>query len=41
MDGVAPPVVLASTHESAASVVSVSILEQYAADVPSDPGALE
>jgi uncharacterized protein len=41
MDGVAPPVVLASTHESATSVVPVSILEQYAADVPADPGALE
>ena len=41
MDGVAPPVVLASTHESAGSVVPVSILEQYAADVPADPGALE
>ena len=41
LDGVAPPVVLASTHERAADVVPIAILEQYAADVPADPSALD
>jgi uncharacterized protein (DUF2237 family) len=40
-DGVAPPVVLASTHERAADVVPLQLLEQYAADVPADPSALD
>ena len=39
-DGVAPPVVLASTSERALEVVPAAILEQYAVDVPSDPGSL-
>lgn len=41
LDGVAPPVVLASTHERAVDVVPRDILEQYAADVPADPSALD
>lgn len=41
LDDVAPPVVLASTHERAADVVPLAILEQYAADVPADPSALD
>lgn len=41
LDGVAPPVVLASTHERATDVVPLEILRQYAADVPADPGALD
>ena len=40
LDGVAPPVVLASTHRRATDIVPLSILEQYAADVPEDPSAL-
>lgn len=41
LDGVAPPVVLASTHERSIDVVPLAILEQYAADVPADPSALD
>lgn len=41
LDGVAPPVILASTHERAGDVVPLEILEQYAADVPIDPSALD
>lgn len=40
-DGVAAPVVLAATHEKAIEVVPLEILEEYAVDVPDDPGALE
>lgn len=40
LDGVAPPVVLASTHERALEVVTLDVLQQYAADVPTDPGGL-
>lgn len=39
-DGVAPPVVLASTNERALEVVPLSVLREYAVDVPPDPGAL-
>jgi hypothetical protein len=39
-DGVAPPVVLAATHERATEVVPLDVLRQYAVDVPADPGAL-
>jgi uncharacterized protein len=38
--GVASYVVLASTHERALDVVPLEVLEQYAVDVPTDPGAL-
>jgi uncharacterized protein (DUF2237 family) len=40
-DGVAAPVVLASTHLATLEVISLDILQQYAVDVPSDPGALD
>lgn len=38
--GVGAFVVLASTHERALDVVPLEILEQYAVDVPVDPGSL-
>ena len=41
LDGAACPVVLASTNVTALEVVPLGILEQYAADVPADPSALE
>jgi len=40
-DGVAAPVVLGATHEKAIEIVPLEILEEYAVDVPDDPGALE
>lgn len=40
-DGVAAPVVLASTHELATDIVPLETLEQYAVDVPDDPSALD
>lgn len=40
-DGVAAPVVLASTHERSLDIVPLEVLEQYAVDVPDDPGALD
>ena len=40
-DGVAAPVVLASTHERALEVVPLAALEEHAVDVPSDLGGLE
>lgn len=40
-DGAAAPVVLASTHEKVLDLVPLEILQQYAVDVPTDPGALE
>jgi uncharacterized protein (DUF2237 family) len=40
-DGMAAPVVLASTHEATLEVVSLEVLQRYAVDVPSDPGALD
>lgn len=40
-DGVAAPVVLASTHEGALEVIPLGVLQEYAVDVPPDPGALE
>jgi uncharacterized protein (DUF2237 family) len=33
-------VVLASTHERALEIVPLEVLEQYAVDIPSDPGSL-
>jgi uncharacterized protein (DUF2237 family) len=38
--GVAAFVVLAATHERALEIVPLEILEQYAVDVPTDPGKL-
>ncbi|XBO45125.1 DUF2237 domain-containing protein [Pedococcus sp. KACC 23699] len=40
-DGVAAPVILASTHESVLSVVPLAALRQHAVDVPSDVSSLE
>ncbi len=39
-DGAAAFVVLAATHERALELVPLEVLEQYAVDVPSDPGSL-
>lgn len=38
--GVAAFVVLAATHERALEIVPLDVLEQYAVDVPADPGTL-
>jgi uncharacterized protein len=40
-DSVAAPVVLASTHRATLEVVPMEVLQEYAVDVPSDPGALD
>ena len=40
-DGVAAPVVLASTHERALDVIPLRVLQEHAVDVPADPGTLE
>ncbi len=39
-DGVAAPVILASTHQSALAVVSLEVLRCHGVDVPDDPGSL-
>ena len=39
-DGVAAPVVLASTHERALQIVPLAVLQELAVDVPDDPGGL-
>jgi uncharacterized protein len=39
--GVAAYVVLAATHERALEIVPLDVLQEYAVDVPGDPGALE
>ncbi len=39
-DGVAAPVVLASTHEAVLAIVPRDVLESHAVDVPADPGEL-
>ena len=40
LDGAAAPVVLASTNEAVLSLVPRAVLQEYAVDVPADPGAL-
>lgn len=40
-DGVAAPVVLASTHEAVLRVVPLAALQEHAVDVPPDPSSLE
>lgn len=40
-DDAAAPVVLASTHLGTLEVVPLDVLQQYAVDVPADPGALD
>ena len=39
-DGVAAPVVLAATHESVLTTISIDVLEMHAVDVPPDLGDL-
>jgi len=39
-DGVAAPVVLASTHERALDIVPLAVLREHAVDVPAHPGGL-
>jgi uncharacterized protein (DUF2237 family) len=41
VDGVAAPVVLASTNEAALRIVDLAALQEHAVDVPSDPSSLE
>ena len=41
LDGAAAPVVLASSNEAVLQIVPLPVLQRYAVDVPSDPGALE
>ena len=41
LDGLAAPVVMASTHERALEIVTLDILRAHAVDVPSDPGILD
>jgi uncharacterized protein (DUF2237 family) len=38
---VAAPVVLAATHEATLELVPLSVLRQYAVDVPADPSGLD
>jgi uncharacterized protein (DUF2237 family) len=40
-DGVAAPVVLASTNEAVLQIVPLEALQEHAVDVPTDPGSLE
>jgi uncharacterized protein (DUF2237 family) len=40
-DGVAAPVVLASTNQAVLKLVPLSVLREHAVDVPADPGPLE
>jgi uncharacterized protein (DUF2237 family) len=40
-DGVAAPVVLASTNETVLRIVSLEALREYAVDVPADPSSLQ
>lgn len=40
-DGVAAPVVLASTNEAVLEIVPLEALQQHAVDVPADPSALD
>jgi uncharacterized protein (DUF2237 family) len=40
-DGVAAPVVLASTNEAVLEILPLTSLRQHAVDVPADPGALD
>jgi hypothetical protein len=40
-DGVAAPVVLASTNEAVLGILSLDVLREHAVDVPADPSSLE
>ena len=39
-DGVAAPIVLASTHAGAVKIIPLDVLREHAVDVPADPGFL-
>ena len=41
LDGLAAPVVLASTHERGLEIVPLAVLRELAVDVPPDPSTLE
>lgn len=41
LDGMAAPVVLASTHERTLEIVPLAVLREHAVDVPPDPSALD
>src|SRR5918994_1948807 len=41
VDGVAAPVVLASTNEAALQIVPMAALRKHAVDVPADPSSLQ
>ncbi|HYZ90848.1 MAG TPA: DUF2237 domain-containing protein [Actinomycetota bacterium] len=41
VDGVAAPVVLASTHERALDIIPLDVLKEHAVDVPSDLSELD
>jgi uncharacterized protein (DUF2237 family) len=40
-DGVAAPVVLASTNQAVLSIVALEMLREFAVDVPADPSSLD
>ena len=40
-EGVAAPVVLASTNEAVLSIVPLAALQEHAVDIPSDPSSLD
>jgi uncharacterized protein (DUF2237 family) len=40
-DGVAAPVVLASTNEAVLKIVPLAALQKHAVDVPADPSSFE
>lgn len=40
-DGVAAPVVLASTNEAVLRIVPLAALQEHAVDIPADPSSLE
>jgi len=40
-DGAAAPVVLAATNAAVLELIPLDVLEEYAVDVPADPGALD
>ncbi|MCU1657687.1 MAG: hypothetical protein JWO57_2343 [Pseudonocardiales bacterium] len=40
-DGVAAPIVLASTNEAVLEIVPLAVLQECAVDVPADPSSLE
>lgn len=41
LDGVAAPIVLASTHERALEIIPLSVLTEHAVDVPTDPSSID